>query len=61
MAVIFCGIIIKTCELLDVDMKNGAHRCANDLRIVRIDAWRNDCKIVVIEGDSTTNNSAEVA
>ena len=54
-------VVLKRRELLNIEMENGAHGCADGFRIVGINGRSNNGDILVAKSDGATHNSAEIA
>lgn len=54
-------IICEASELLNIEMENGAHGCADGLGVVRIDGRRDDGEILIAKSGGTAHDGAEIA
>lgn len=54
-------VVCEAGELLNIEVENGAHGCADGFGVVRIDGRRDDGEILVAKSGGAAHDSAEIA
>lgn len=54
-------VVCEASKLLNIEMENGAHGCADGLGVVRVDGRRDDGEILVAKSGGAAHDGAEVA
>ena len=54
-------IFIKRGKSLNIEMKDGAHRCANGFGVIMVNGGCDNSEVLIIEGCGAAHNCAKVA